>query len=849
MSDEVESLRGELLALKTIARRNEEEMEGLLRESLRLEDRNTRVHRQWLQVSQQLVDSESRVRELEQSTSFRLGYAIASSLKSPSRLLALFPLLWKLAVHRSLPQPGEPGPVSDYCPLPVVQESPETETPSQENSRAPRRSPMLRTAPRNLAGLRVAAIMDEFTRSCFLPTCKMQTLHAARYEEQLIDIDPHLLLVESAWNGDDGSWRNKVSNRSGELLGLLDLCHRRNIPTVFWNKEDPSHFDTFLETARLFEHVFTTDIDSIRRYSLALGHERIHLLPFACQPRIHNPVVAQERQLAFSFAGSYYHRYPERCEDLDRLVTTLSTLAPVVIYDRNSERGDPAFKFPRKYAGMLRPALPYSRINEAYKGYRFAINLTTIKQSQSMFARRVYELLASNTVTISNYSRGVRQLFGDLVIASDVPEAIERRLRPLLESPGLARRLRAQALRKVMRQHTYEMRMQYIAERVMGITPALVEHSVNVVAKVRSQEEFDVVVSTFASQSYVRRRLFLVAARGFVPERVSNDDRFHMMREQDAAGMLLADYFRDEWVAALNPADYYGPDYLQDLMLATKYSDDPFIGKGACYEWLCEGVEAAAIEQRYRRDTVLLPRACVARASHVYDKTLLDWVEDAARADSACEVRGLSIDEFNYCRSGAGCPSLDVDGTIEDLDTGLDLDDLIGVAEVLPVTKSAPATGAADFLAVATRSGRLQVVADPSCFAEMHAPDSSDLFVYCSAPTKSFVETSTQDVMQGTAEELGCVLSTGRYLVAWVRAPDAGVCSVLREYAATCDFRVRLTNADLARATSDSPWLVLLREAYPRVHTLLDDVGSIRVLEDLLGTPAGSRHHLVTESA
>ena len=96
MSDEVESLRGELLALKTIARRNEEEMEGLLRESLRLEDRNTRVHRQWLQVSQQLVDSESRARELEQSTSFRLGYAIASSLKSPSRLLALFPLLWKL---------------------------------------------------------------------------------------------------------------------------------------------------------------------------------------------------------------------------------------------------------------------------------------------------------------------------------------------------------------------------------------------------------------------------------------------------------------------------------------------------------------------------------------------------------------------------------------------------------------------------------------------------------------------------------------------------------------------------------------------------------------------------------
>ncbi len=36
-----------------------------------------------------------------------------------------------------------------------------------------------------------------------------------------------------------------------------------------------------------------------------------------------------------------------------------------------------------------------------------------------MFARRVFELMASNTLVVSNYSKGVRLLFGELVIASD----------------------------------------------------------------------------------------------------------------------------------------------------------------------------------------------------------------------------------------------------------------------------------------------------------------------------------------------------------------------------------------------------------------------------------------------
>ena len=76
-------------------------------------------------------------------------------------------------------------------------------------------------------------------------------------------------------------------------------------------------------------------------------------------------------------------------------------------------------------------SLPYKQIDRAYKGYTYAMSLNSVKQSQSMFGRRIFELLACNTVTVSNYSRGQRSFFGDLVVCSDEPQEIIRRLEGL----------------------------------------------------------------------------------------------------------------------------------------------------------------------------------------------------------------------------------------------------------------------------------------------------------------------------------------------------------------------------------------------------------------------------------
>ncbi len=80
------------------------------------------------------------------------------------------------------------------------------------------------------------------------------------WQKELRTLQPDMLLVESAWRGKDDLWEDKVVHCTDEVAGLVEYCKAQKIPTVFWNKEDPYHFDDFIETIKLFDFVFTTDI-------------------------------------------------------------------------------------------------------------------------------------------------------------------------------------------------------------------------------------------------------------------------------------------------------------------------------------------------------------------------------------------------------------------------------------------------------------------------------------------------------------------------------------------------------------------------------------------------------------
>src|SRR5690606_11462591 len=145
----------------------------------------------------------------------------------------------------------------------------------------------------------------------------------------------------------------KVAQNNAELVAIVEWCRDRGVPTVFWNKEDPVHFATFLNVARLFDYVFTTDFDCLHRYKRALGHDRVSLLPFGCQPSVHNPLEKYERKPSACFAGAYYARYPERQRDLEQLVGHLAKFTGIEIFDRNFGSDNPDYSFPAEYRPFI----------------------------------------------------------------------------------------------------------------------------------------------------------------------------------------------------------------------------------------------------------------------------------------------------------------------------------------------------------------------------------------------------------------------------------------------------------------------------------------------------------------
>jgi len=379
-------------------------------------------------------------------------------------------------------------------------------------------------------------------------------------------------------------------------------------------------------------------------------------------------------------------RYPERTRDLGDFVMELPTFRPLEIYDRNYGKNDPNYQFPEEYQQYIVGTLPFDQIDKAYKGYRYAINLNSIKQSQSMFARRVFELLASNTITISNFSRGIRLLFGDLVITSDSGTEIVRRLNKVADNEEQSRKLRLAALRKVMSEHTYTQRLTYVVSKVSGKAREQSLPHIAVLAHAGNQIELGAIQSNYQRQRYANTSLYVVMGDGFTAP-VSDDVRVHLFDNEQAKDMVVDGLdSKADLVAGMVAEDYYGPNYLEDIALATRYTQAELIGKAARYIWEGGGFHLKQPDEAYHQVQCLPARAAAIRRHVIASENVLEWAESLGTRWLQVG-HGLAIDEFNYCERGANADSALVKDKVDDLpglNTGVSIDGLLERAERIP---------------------------------------------------------------------------------------------------------------------------------------------------------------------
>jgi len=616
---------------------------------------------------------QSRMTELDSARTLRFARAFGEATRSWQGLKALPGAVLDILSRRVAPPPPTIKGVSD-------EDSDGAVLPDSEDRAL--RSRRL-AASRVERPLRIIAVVDAFTEAGLRGECEL-LMPGPRFEESELDaFGADLLFVESAWRGNGGTWRDVLSAEGDAVLRLLQACRRRGIPTVFWNKEDPAHYLHFRSLARHFDLVLTTDADCLPRYRSDLRRKAVHLFPFACQPRMHDPIHKFERKDAFCFAGSHYAAYPERARDFGELVDVVQELGPVDIFDRNHGSGLEEFAFPARYQPMIRGQLPPDRVDEAYKAYRFAINLNSIKHSPTMFARRVFELMASGTIVVSNRSAGMQRLLGDLVVTAADTDQLRQRLAPLVADARERNRVALLGLRKVMSEHTWQDRLALLRQLVFGHVPVSEPVRVRVVAPVATASDLERVRRMVSRQSHLDRRLLMVAIDPALGRWGTPEDE-ECLLGLDEAGSTS---FGDEAVAGFWPDDHYGPHYLLDAVLAARYTAADVVGK-ACYlacdesggrAWVGEG-------QQYRRvDSLGLRRAVWFEGAQAGTAAQLCA---GLAADAAVDGRAmLALDEFNYCSGGRLDDVPEVDDGSRRIDQGVSL------AQFLVATDATPGAG------------------------------------------------------------------------------------------------------------------------------------------------------------
>lgn len=370
---------------------------------------------------------------------------------------------------------------------------------------------------RALSDLTIGVIADEFTSKTLSGSVNAVTLDRARWKQQLDEVELDAVFVESAWEGNGGQWRRGVGyygkEENRDLFALISACAAKGIPTIFWNKEDPVHFNRFRLTAARCDFVFTTDADMVAPY-LSTPSARTRAaasMPFYAQPRIHNPLPGRVLfDDSTSYAGTYYgDRYPDRSKTLAALLRASEPYG-LTIYDRQLAVPNSSYHFPREFSPNVRGVLPYDQVLDSYKTHLAQLNVNSVVDSPSMYSRRVVEIPACGGIVISGPGRGITETFGTVIPATDD----ERNWRALLHSwstDPIARVAESWLqFRSVMRSHTVDTELA-IMFRTAGIpVAARPTGSYALVLDVRA-ENLDSVVESIAAQSVLPSAVYVGA--------------------------------------------------------------------------------------------------------------------------------------------------------------------------------------------------------------------------------------------------------------------------------------------------------------------------------------------------
>lgn len=455
---------------------------------------------------------------------------------------------------------------------------------------------------------KVISIMDDISEECWKYEFTNYRISRHNYQKQLRYSTADFAFLESCWNGNGGAWQYAFTSpglkhdNAQALLDLIPRIRKKKIPIVFWNKEDPMHYDRYLPIAKQADIIFTTDSNKVEDYRHDVPGADVHAVPFAAQQKICNPSGRfQRKPESVCFAGSYYSEgHDERKRQMHALLPSIIEFKGA-IYDRFSKLGNDRYKFPDQFQPFIRDAVPFNEIVKLYKQFKVFLNVNTIVDSPTMMSRRVYELLACGTPVVSTPSKAIEEQFAGIVhMANDAQEAnkiIER----LLTDDHYWEKTSHLGYREVMTKHTYTQRLQSI-KQALGYEADENKPLVSIITCTRRPNMIDRIVENMTIQNHPNCELILML-QDFsdshrnelltkLESKPSNIKRIEVI-VNDSQNITLGERFNHasthvngKYIAKMDDDDFYFENYLSDMIIPFSFGDYAMVGKIELFMYL-----------------------------------------------------------------------------------------------------------------------------------------------------------------------------------------------------------------------------------------------------------------------
>jgi spore maturation protein CgeB len=524
--------------------------------------------------------------------------------------------------------------------------------------------------PKPTSNLVIATLLDRFSEDCWKYEANIIPLDKSSWQQQLEDNKPAFFFAESIWQGNDGKWVGSMTKyaekKSNPLRDIINYCKVEKIPTVFWNKEDPPNFDIFIDVAKEFDYIFTTDENCVKAYQEICGHNRVYSLPFAAQPCIHNPGGRKIILNKVCFAGSWFsHKHHER-KELTSILLDPALEKGVDIFDRYFDLSlkDERYRFPDKYRDAILGSLSYDKMLSAYRTYKGILNVNTVTDSPTMFSRRVFEALACGTPVISTKSVGMEKMLGKIVkVARNKPETSEF-IEKLLSNEEERQRLAHLGYRCVHQSHTYKHRLDSVLDKLEIVREGKdTQPLVSVISVTHRPKDLDNCLQNYQRQEYDNKELLLVLNGDAykvekVKEKVQKLPKTRIIECRDKCLGECLNYgienSQGDYLVKCDADDLYGNNFIGDMILPFTYTNSAIVGKWSYYVFL-EGSNQLLL--RYpgneHKFTSLVSGGTIMLKREVYEKVRFsakNLSEDTTFLRD-CIQKGLrvwSTDKYNF---------------------------------------------------------------------------------------------------------------------------------------------------------------------------------------------------------